>query len=77
MVYPVSRSMNSELNEGATDGKYKKVVRDRGQAEGATHASRLDLDDYYYGIHEEPLKVRPDGKLVHTPNYVATPPVSM
>jgi hypothetical protein len=69
--------MNAELNEGATDGKYKKVVRDRGGlgvAHSGTVTARLDLHDVWYGIHEDEIKIRPDGKPVHTPNYVSTPP---
>lgn len=74
MAYAQSRSMNAELNEGATDGKYKKVVNDRGGSiDPGTHIARLDLHDRYYGIHEEQVKVRGDGKVVHTPNYVSTP----
>ena len=73
MVYAQSRSMNSELNEGATDGKYKKVINNRGgSVEHATQFDRDDLHDLYFGIHESSVKVRPDGKTVGTPNYVYT-----
>jgi len=73
MAYPQSRSMNAELNEGATDGKYKKVIANRGGVvEPSTYKNRVDLDGHYYGIHEEPVKIRPDGKAVHTPLYVPT-----
>lgn len=73
MSYAPSRSMNAELNEGATDGKYKKVVQNRGGAiDPATAKNRADLDDAYYGIHEIQPKVRPDGRIVATPNFVAT-----
>lgn len=72
-MYAPTRSMNAELNEGATDGKYKKVIRARGGAvDPATALDRADLDDAYYGIHEIQPKVRPDGKVVATPNYVPT-----
>lgn len=77
MAYAPSRSMNAELNEGATDGKYKKIVVDRGGlgvANSATVRHRVDLNDVWYGRHEDEVKVRPDGKAVHTPNYVQTPP---
>lgn len=77
MAYAPSRSMNAELNEGATDGKYKKLVVDRGGlgvASSATVRHRVDLNDVWYGRHEEAVKMRPDGKPVHTPNYVPTPP---
>lgn len=65
--------MNADLNEGATDGKYKKVVRNRGGfVDPGTALDRAQLDDAYYGIHEIQPKVRPDGKIVATPNYVNT-----
>jgi hypothetical protein len=74
MGYPASRGMNADLHEGMTDGKYKKVVQDRGGiVEGSTWKSRVDLNDRYYGIHEESHKVTGDGKVVVTPNYVETP----
>lgn len=77
MSYPPTRSMNDSLSEGATDGKYKKVIQDRdGAVEAATYADRADLDDYYHGIHEKQPKVRPDGRIVATPNYVPTRPAS-
>lgn len=73
MAYPRSRSMNAELNEGSTDGKYKKVVRDRGgDVSHVTQFSRDDLKDTYYGIHETAVKERPDGRSVGTPNYTPT-----
>ncbi len=71
-----TRSLNGDLNEGSCDGKYKKVIQDRGGVvERTFYKDRVDLADQWYGIHEEPLKVTPDGKVVHTPNYVPTPPV--
>ena len=77
MAFPQSRSMNGDLNEGATDGKYKKVIRDRGgYIDPGTTLNRLELDDHFYGIHEDRSKVRPDGKIVSTPNYVRTTPVT-
>lgn len=75
MVYPQSRSVVAELNEGATDGKYKKVVNNRGGVvEQTTQAARADLKDIWYGIHEAPVKVRPDMQHVTTPNCVYTHP---
>lgn len=75
MAMPNSRSMSAELNEGATDGKYKKVVNNRGgQVELTTQHSRDDLKDVYYGIHESSVKERQDGRSVGTPNYVYTSP---
>jgi hypothetical protein len=68
------RSMNAELSEGSTDGKYKKVVRDRGGIiDPATAEARSHLDDEYFGFHEVNPKVAPDGLLHNTPDYVATP----
>lgn len=75
MVYPISRSMNADLHEGATDGAYKKVVTDRGGiVEGATWNARHDLYDPWYGIHEERVKMAGDNVAGPTPNYVPTPP---
>lgn len=77
MAYPPSRSMNAELNEGATDGKYNKIVRDRSAPASyfadETTEQREGLNDVWYARHETPLKRRPDGKPVHTPNFVPTP----
>jgi hypothetical protein len=77
MGYPQPRGMNNALSEGATDGKYKKVVTDRdGVVEGATYESRADLNDQWYGIHEKKVKVTPDSLLHATPNYVGNPLVT-
>lgn len=76
MAYPISRSMNADLAEGATDGSYKKVVRDRGQAEETTLRQRADLYDVWYGIHETPIKTLGDGRETLTPNYSPTPRVT-
>ena len=68
------RSANAELAEGMTDGKYKKVVRDRGGfVESTTHLAREDLADIWFGIHEAEGKVDPDAHYKQTPNFVATP----
>lgn len=73
MVYPVSRSMNNDLSEGMTDGKYKKVSPNRGgTVEHTAQTERADLDDLYFGIHEKQVKVAPDGLLHATPQYIAT-----
>ena len=78
MATAVPRSANAELNEGMTDGKYKKVIRDRGGfVEPTTHLVRKDLADIWYGIHEEPMKVLPDALHQCTPNFVATPPACL
>jgi hypothetical protein len=72
------RSVNAELNEGATDGKYKKVITNRGGVvEGTTYDDRMDLADVWHGIHEAPVKVRPDGRSCSTPNFVVTPPAHL
>lgn len=73
MALPPLRSMNGALNEGATDGKYKKVNQNREGAEYTTQDGRTDLDDVWFGIHETPDKEvpgRPGSRV--TPNYVPT-----
>lgn len=78
MVYPLSRSMNADLHEGMTDGKYKKVVYDRGGiVETETWKSRADLLSAWYGIHEKQPKVAPDNVVAPTPDYYPTPPPMM
>jgi hypothetical protein len=78
MAYPTPRSMNANLEEGMSDGKYKKVVMNRG---GVCESARLyddrkDLADVWHGIHECPVKVFPDGSSPRrTPNTVDTNPV--
>lgn len=77
MAYATPRSMNDELSNGMTDGKYKKVRQNWGNVQfDGTHANQADLDDVWYGIHEKQVKVAPDGLLHATPNYVATPPAN-
>jgi len=67
--------MNAELASGATDGTYKKVVRDRGgiEIDAATYESRRDLHDLYYGIHEKDVKRAPTRGDVRTQAYCPTP----
>lgn len=74
MALPPLRIMTAELVEGATDGKYKKVVNDRGgQVEASTYLSRAQLDDLWFGIHEDQPKEVPGGAGSRpSPNYVAT-----
>ncbi|WP_406362530.1 hypothetical protein [Streptomyces sp. NBC_01579] len=75
MSYANERSLTGDLNEGLTDGAYKKVVQDRGGVvETTTYGVRRDLNDLWFGIHEAPVKHTPDGWPVTTPNCVATPP---
>lgn len=73
MAVNESGGMNANLAEGMTDGKYKKVVMNRGgEVETGTIRSRLDLADTWFGIHEENTKVLPDGRTSHTPDFFAT-----
>lgn len=78
MSYAPRRSMSDELNQGLIDQKYKTVNRDRGgDIDPATYAERQDLNDLYFGLHETPVKRRPDGLAVRTPTYQPTPPVRL
>ena len=77
MAYASPRSANAELCEGSTDGKYRKIVMDRGGVvEDTTYRARCDLTDGWYGIHEAPSKMTPDGMRVRTPYCVSTPGAS-
>lgn len=62
------RSLNGDLHEGSTDGKYRKAAPDRGgHVSHADTANRSHLHPYYgYGYlgAEAPMKATPDGKLV-------------
>jgi len=74
MSYAKPRSCNAEVRAGATDGKYKKVIADRGGVVEHTFvADRLDLIDGYYGIHEAPSMVLPDGRVCSNPYAASTP----
>ena len=74
-----SRSMNGDLAEGMSDGKYKKVATAErgGVIDPATYLNRGALDDLYYGVHEAQTKVLSDGTVHTTPDYVATPAPDM
>lgn len=63
MAYPALRSMNKDLEDGMSDGKYKKIAPNRGGDTEAelTYQMREDLNDVYYGIHEAADKQLPDG----------------
>lgn len=77
MAYAQPRSANAELHEGMTDGVYRKVNPDRGgDVEPTTYDMRRDLVDGWYGIHEQPVKMLPDGRSCRTPYGVATPPAT-
>lgn len=68
-------NLRGELAEGATDGSYRKITRNRGgEVESTTFDQRRDLADVFYGIHEAPVKQLGDGTSDRTPDYVATPP---
>ncbi|WP_019629624.1 hypothetical protein [Actinomadura atramentaria] len=75
MAYPECRSMNADLWAGATDGRYKKVIRDRGGfPEPLTPVMRQDLYPTWYGIVEAPKKVGVCGKEFETPGYMPSWP---
>ncbi|WP_274032470.1 hypothetical protein [Streptomyces sp. MMBL 11-1] len=78
MSYATSRPLGGEMNEGLTDGGYKKINRDRGgSVDPATYAARNQLNDITYGLHEANTKARPDGLVVRTPGYVPNPPAHL
>ena len=66
MAVNESRSLNKSLDEGSTDGKYRKVrpntTVDPGSGEDITNANRRGLHPYWnYGFidTEAPTKVTP------------------
>lgn len=74
MAVNQSQSMNANLAEGATDGKYKKIETDRGGVVGIeTWESRRDLSQRDFGMQEVKEKVLPDNSIHVTPDYIATP----
>lgn len=78
MSYAPGRPLAGELDEGLTDGTYKKINRDRGGAvDPATYRARTSLNDVWYGIHETPVKERPDAVAARTPGYVPNPPAHL
>lgn len=75
MGYAPQRSWTGELNEGATDGTYKKAIRERGGfVEQTTYRVREDLAPVWYGVMEAQTKIDPFGRPIRTPNTVATRP---
>jgi len=77
MAYPQPRSMNRDLEEGMSDGKYKRVTPNRGGVtEGdLLYRDRKDLADVWYGIHEVQEKSLPDTTVNRTSNhFVVTKP---
>lgn len=80
MAYALNRSMNADLQEGMTDGKYKKVIPNRGgiTQKALAYAVREDLNDIFYGIHEAPVKRLPDVTVDRSSeNYVPTKPAQI
>lgn len=75
MAYPTTRSVNRELEAGATDGRYRKVVADRGGVvEHAFLRNRMDLTSAFYGIHEAHTMTVPGcDRVCLNPYAVATP----
>lgn len=66
MAINQSRSMNSDLRKGATEGKYKDLRPNTGGErvnDAANLSERAALHpDYGYGLRvEAPVKVLPDG----------------
>lgn len=73
MAYAHVRSMNRDLEEGMTDGKYKKITPNRGGVVEAELRARSlrDLDDIWFGYHETSAKALPDSTHTDkTENYV-------
>jgi hypothetical protein len=54
-----SRSQNAELEEGVTDGTYKKIPPDRSVVENPLIERHLDFP-WRYGFEDAPRKMRPD-----------------
>lgn len=54
-----SRSQNAELDEGATDGTFKKIPPDRSGVNDPNLAGRRDLP-WRYGVEDSPVLRRPD-----------------
>lgn len=77
MSYARRRSMTGDLNEGLTDGSYKKVIQGRGGIpEYTTAKSRHHLADTWFGIHMDNEQVDPFGRVLpELPGYVPTRPV--
>jgi hypothetical protein len=66
MAVNESRSLNNELNEGATDGKYRKVRPNTtvapGMGDQLVNANRSDLNPYWnydFIDQEDPTKINP------------------
>jgi hypothetical protein len=79
MAYPRLRSMNADLDKGATDGTYKQVAPDRGGVvESSFMEMRRHLDDVWHGQREAPDKyIMGRCKVANTPGYFPTPAPDM
>lgn len=75
MAYPRLRSMNAELDAGATDGRWKKGVRDRGgEVDPLTMHMRDELVPSFYDIREKgPVKDVPTRGDRVVPYYTEVP----
>ncbi|MFE6745906.1 hypothetical protein ACFVGM_08655 [Kitasatospora purpeofusca] len=76
MSYAPQRDLTGELVEGLTDGSHKKVIQGRGGPVPEDQHSRDLLADTWYGVHESPQKTDPQGRIVRTPNYRPTRPLT-
>lgn len=77
MALPPLRPMRAELLEGATDGRYKKAIMNRGGfvEPGTYENNRADTADTWIGIHEAVVKTSPTGGQGVTPNTTITRPM--
>lgn len=74
MAYAKPRSANAEMELGMVEGGHKMAVKDRGGVvEPLTYEARRNLTDGWYGIHEAPMKMTPDGFRVRVPCTTDTP----
>ncbi len=70
MAVNTSQSQNACLAEGMSDGKYKKIVQDRGGViDPVNPAEKADLSTGLYVVQEAPSKLLPDGTRHTTPDY--------
>jgi hypothetical protein len=70
-----SRDLLLELRDGASDGSYRKIVRDRGgDVENTTWEERQDMAAVWFGFSEIESKNVGDGSRGITPDYQATKP---
>ena len=69
-----SRSMNAELAEGMSDGKFKKIIADRGGVvHPETYDDRRDLSSAHFDIAETKVKHLGDGTVHVTPDFIDFP----